>query len=475
MVKIPSTGMVPEAIMATLRGFKSHDMDWQSGRVFAYVYQPDETTATVVKDAYTLYLSENCLDPTTFPSTAKLESDVVRIIAGLMQGDEHVVGNVTSGGTESILLAVKTARDWARVHRPQITQPEMVLARTAHAAFHKAGHYLGVRPVIVEFDPATFEADVAAMRAALTENTILLIASAPCYSQGVVDPVPAIAELAREHGALCHVDACVGGIYLAFLRASGDTVPPFDFSVPGVTSLSVDMHKYGYSAKGASVVLYRSRDLRRYQIFASTDTTAYTLINPTALSSRSAGPIAGAWAILHHLGESGYREIVATVQAATRRLIDGINALDDLYVLGHPVMSMFSFASDAINVFQLADVLRRRGWYLQPQFSTSRAPRNLHVSVTYGVAHNVDALLADLADCVEEVRRMPPIDPQFVRSVVDTLVENPSPEVVAGLLTAVGMQPGVLPQEMALINEILDALPDAVANAIIIEFFNNLF
>lgn len=474
-MNIPPNGKTPDEIMTMLRSFKAHDMDWRSGRVFAYVYQPDATAVTVVNDAYVLYLSENCLDPTTFPSVAQLESDVVRMVAGLLQGDEHVAGNVTSGGTESILLAVKTARDYARAHRPQIAQPEMVLARTAHAAFHKAGHYLGVKPVVVEFDPVTFEADVAAMRAAITGNTILLVASAPCYSQGVVDPVPAIAALAQEHGVLCHVDACVGGMYLPFLRAAGRAIPPFDFSVPGVTSISVDLHKYGYSAKGASVVLYRDRSLRRHQIFASTDTTAYTIINPTALSSRSAGPIAGAWAILHYLGATGYQEMAATVQAATERLIAGINAIDSLYVLGHPAMSMFSFASNAINVFQLADALRRRGWYLQPQFSTPRSPRNLHVSVTYGVAHNVDALLADIAASVEEVRQMPPIDPALVRSMVEALVQDRSPAVVKGLLAAVGLQPGALPQEMALINEVLDALPDAAANEVLIDFFNQLY
>ncbi len=474
-MNIPPAGKTPDEIMATLRSFKAHDMDWRAGRVFAYVYQPDDAAATLVSDAYTLFLTENCLDPTTFPSVAQLESDVVRMVAGLMQGDEHVASNVTSGGTESILLAVKTARDWARAHRPQIAQPEMVLARTAHAAFHKAGHYLGVKPVVVEFDLATFEADVEAMRAAITDNTILLVASAPCYSQGVVDPVPAIAALAQEHGALCHVDACVGGMYLPFLRTAGRSIPPFDFSVPGVTSISVDLHKYGYSAKGASVVLYRNRDLRRYQIFASTDTTAYTIINPTALSSRSAGPIAGAWAMLHYLGEAGYREMVATVQAATERLMSGIAAIDSLYVLGRPAMSMFSFASDAINVFPLADALRRRGWYLQPQFSTPCSPRNLHISVTYGVAHNVEALLADIAACVEEVRRMPPIDPALVHSIIETLAQDPSPAVVEGLLAAVGLEPGALPQEMALINEVLDALPDAAANAVLIDFFNHLY
>jgi sphinganine-1-phosphate aldolase len=473
-MQIPPSGLAPDAILSALRSFKGLDMDWAAGRVFAYVYQPDAAASAVVKDAYMLYLTENCLDPTTFPSVGKLESDVVRMVAHLLQGDEQVVGNVTSGGTESILLAVKTARDHARAHRPHITQPELVLSRTAHAAFHKAAHYLGVKPVVVGFDPATFQADVDAMAAAITPNTILLVASAPCYSQGVIDPVAAIAALAQARGLLCHVDACVGGIHLSFLRKLGRAVPAFDFSVPGVTSLSVDMHKYGYAAKGASVILYRDRSLRRFQIFSSTDTTAYTIINPTALSSRSGGPLAGAWAILHYLGEDGYKEIVGTVQAATERLIAGVEGIAGLRVLGRPAMSMFSFASDLVNVYQLADAMRRRNWYLQPQFSTPTSPRNLHISMTYGAAHNVDALLADLALCVAEVRAAPALDTDFIAAAAAALAEDPSPEAIAGLMGAVGLQPGQLPQEMALINELLDALPDAVANEILIDFFNQL-
>jgi glutamate/tyrosine decarboxylase-like PLP-dependent enzyme len=471
---IPKQGLSKDEILAALAGFKAHDLDWRSGKVLAYVYQPDAQAEEVVKAAYTLYLSENGLDPTTFPSLARLEHDVVAMLADLLGGDEQTVGNVTSGGTESILLAVKAARDWAHAHRPEIRQPEMILCRTAHAAFHKAAHYLGVKPVITPFDPQTFQADAAAMRAAITPNTILLVASAPCYSQGVIDPVAEIAGLAQQHGLLCHVDACVGGIHLSFLRKLGNAVPTFDFGVPGVTSLSVDMHKYGYAAKGASVVLYRDRSLRRHQIFSSTDTTAYTIINPTVQSSRSGGPLAGAWAILNFLGEEGYLRIVGTVQEATQRLIAGVDAIEGLRVLGQPAMSMFSFASDRVNVFQLADEMRRRGWYLQPQFSTPSSPANLHISMSYGTAPRVDALLADLRQAVESVQQAPPLDAAFIQAAAAALAVDPSPAAIAGLLDAIGLQAGELPQEMALINALLDALPDAIANEILIDFFNAL-
>jgi glutamate/tyrosine decarboxylase-like PLP-dependent enzyme len=428
-----------------------------------------------MSEAYNMFLSENCLDPSVFPSILKMETDVVRMIANLLRGGEGAVGHVTSGGTESIMLALKTARDKARFERPEITAPEMVLPQTAHAAFHKAAHYLGIKPVVTTFDSRTFRADVQAMRDAVTENTIMLVASAPCYSQGVIDPIGEIGALAQEKKLLFHVDACVGGIHLSIMRKLGYTVPDFDFTVPGVTSISADMHKYGYAAKGSSTILYRDKSLRRYQIFACTDTTAYTLINPNVLSSRSAGPLASTWAILNYLGEAGYARIVQEVQETARRLIDGINRIDGLYVLGQPDMCMFSFASDVINVYQLADEMKKRGWYLQGQFSTPNSPRNLHVSVSYGTLAKADAMLNDLCECVGIVKQSKPLDSAMIRGEVARLLQNPTSEAFAGLTTLAGLQGSDLPEEMATINEVLDALPDELANVLLIDYFNELY
>jgi glutamate/tyrosine decarboxylase-like PLP-dependent enzyme len=474
-MQIPEHGLPKVQVLAALQSFKTYDLDWKSGRVWAYVYSPGDEVADCVRAAYNLYLSENGLDPSVFPSLLKLETDVVRMLANLLRGDERVVGHLTSGGTESIMLAVKTARDWARATHPEITSPEMVLPMTAHAAFHKAAHYLGVKAVVTPFDPVTFRADVAAMRAAVNANTILLVASAPCYSQGVIDPIGEIGALALEKGLLYHVDACVGGIHLSFMRKLGYPLPDIDFSVPGVTSISVDMHKYGYAAKGASAILYRERSLRWYQIFACTDTTGYTLINPTVLSSKTGGPMAGAWAVLNTLGEDGYLRIVAEVQQATEKLIAGIRAIPGLYVLGEPDMCMFSFASDEINVYQLADEMKERGWYLQGQFSTPLSPRNLHVSVNYGTLDKADSLLEDLRECVEAVRKQPALDAQGIRSLVSQALQNPTPEAFAGLLALAGIQGAVLPDKMAVINEVLDALPDELSNLLLINYFNDLY
>ena len=472
---IPKQGLTKEQIFERLQSFKAHDLDWKSGRVWAYVYNPGDETAQVVRQAYNMFMTENGLDPTVFPSMLKLETEIVRMVASLLRGGENVVGHVTTGGTESIMLAVKTARDKARAERPEVTQPEMVLPQTAHAAFHKAAHYLGLRPVVTPFDPQTYRADVMAMRAAITPNTILLVASAPCYSQGVIDPIAEIGTLAQEKGLLFHVDACVGGIHLSFMRKMGFPLPDFDFTVPGVTSISADMHKYGYAAKGSSTVLYRDKSLRRYQIFACTDTTAYTLINPTVLSTKSGGPLAGTWAILNFLGEEGYAHIVRTVQETTRRLVEGINDIPGLYVLGKPDMCMFSFASDTINVFQLADEMNRRGWYLQGQFSTPRSPRNLHISVNYETVDKAEALLEELRQAVEAVKKSAQIDTAMIRDFIARALENPTPEAFARLAGMAGIQGSELPQEMAFINEVLDALPDEVANLLLIDYFNDLY
>ncbi|HLO27833.1 MAG TPA: aspartate aminotransferase family protein [Anaerolineales bacterium] len=473
---IPEKGLSKEEILATLQAFKSRDMDWKAGKVWCYVYNPGEDPAEITQAAYLSFLTENGLDPSVFPSLLKLETDVVRAVINLLRGDANAVGHLTSGGTESIMLAVKTARDKARAAHPEITQPEMILPKTAHAAFHKAAHYLSVKPVLVDIDPVTFSVRAEDMRAAVTPNTILLVASAPGYSQGVLDPIAEIGKLAQEKNLLFHVDACVGGLHLSFMRKLGYGVPDFDFTVPGVTSISTDLHKYGYAAKGCSVIMYRSKDIRKYQIFACTDTTGYTLINPTLLSSKSGGPMAGAWAILNFLGEEGYKKIVKEVQDATQKLMEGVNAIEDLQVLGKPAMCMFSFKSDSLNVYQLADEMSKRGWYIQGQFSTPLTPRNLHLSVNQGTLHNVDALLKDLRECVQIVKECVPIDSNAIRAMVSAALQSPDPESAFGQLAAsAGLTGTELPSEMAFINEVLDALPDELCNVFLVNYFNDLY
>jgi glutamate/tyrosine decarboxylase-like PLP-dependent enzyme len=259
------------------------------------------------------------------------------------------------------------------------------------------------------------------------------------------------------------------------MRKMGYRLPEFDLSVPGVTSISADMHKYGYAAKGASVVLYQDQTLRGFQFFASTETTGYALINPTMLSSKSGGPMAGSWAALNYLGEDGYEQIVKEVMNATETLIEGIKAIPDLRVLGNPAMCMFAIASETINVYQLADEMKKRGWYLQPQFTRGFSPRNLHVSISRGTVQTTAALLDDLRAGVEEVKKAAPVNMELVKMLVDQLMADASPETIQQLFAAAGFHGNQMPDETILINEVLDALPTPVANALLVAFFNGLY
>ncbi len=474
---LPELGLSPSQIDRALDEYKQHDLAWRDGRVLAYVYNAGERAEQVVENAYVKFLSENALDPLTFPSTMKLEREIVRITADLLQGDSEVIGNVTTGGTESIMLAVKTARDWAKAQRPTLGEPEMILSGTAHAAFHKAAHYLGVKLVIVPFDEVSYQADVAAMRSAINQNSILLVASAPNYSHGVVDPIPEIAALAQEHDLLCHVDACIGGFQLAFMRQIGYKIPAFDFTIPGVTSISADLHKYGYAAKGASVLLYRHRELRRYQIYANLSTTAYAIVNPTVLSTKSGGPLAASWAVLHFLGKQGYQNVVRDVMEATEQLITGINALDELHVLGEPAMSIFAIQSQTINIFQLAETMKQKGWYLQPQFSkTASGYPNLHITVTPPTVPHVDILLQDLEQAIRDVKRLPMIEPAIVKEQINALLQTmPEDKIAAAFYQMAGLQDSELPKDMALINTVLSVLPPALAEELLRDYINDLY
>lgn len=476
-MKIPEKGMAKEKIFNTLASYKGEDLDWKSGRVLGYIYYPGEKAHDVIDEAYTMFLTENALDPTTFPSTLRLENEVVGMTANLLQGGQEVVGNFTSGGTESLILAVKTARDYARATKPHIKEPEMVMPVTAHASFYKAAHYLDVKPVVTPVDADSFLADVAAMRDAITDNTILLVGSAPGYAHGIVDPISEIAKLAKNNNLLCHVDGCVGGIHLAYMRKLGYPVPEFDFSVPGVTSISADLHKYGYAAKGASIILYKNKELRKHQIFACSRWAGYTIINAAVTSSKTAGPMAAAWAVMNYLGDEGYRKIVGEVMEATRLIIDGINGIDGVKVLGEPNMCMFAFASTSkkINVYRLADALKKKGWYVQPQFARANSPANLHISMNRATVHQAQAFLHDLEKTIAELKQEEISDEaRELRAELDKLSIKFDDETFLKLTEMAGITGTELPDKMETINQIMEVLPYDVSEWILIEYLNNL-
>ena len=400
MLTLPSKRTPAEEVLAAMRAAREHDARWKEGRAWSLVFYAGDQVLSLVKEAYNLFMSENGLNPMAFPSLKKFEAEVVAMTASLLGGDAETAGNMTSGGTESLLLAVKTARDWAQANRPAITAPEMVLPATAHPALDKAAHYFSVKPVHVPVG-SDFRADVDAVKAAITPNTILLVGSAPSYPQGALDPIVELGRLARERDILLHVDACVGGMMLPFVRQLGYPIADFDLSVPGVTSLSVDLHKYGYAAKGASVLLYKNHALRRRQFFVSTDWPGGIYASPTMLGTRPGGAIAAAWAIMNFLGAEGYRAIADTVMQTATKLKQGINATGGLKVLGEPAMSVMAIGSNGLNVYEVGDEMAARGWYLDRQ----QFPASLHVTVNYAHAASADQFLADLQASAALARR----------------------------------------------------------------------
>ncbi|GAA3415453.1 pyridoxal phosphate-dependent decarboxylase family protein [Streptosporangium vulgare] len=475
-MSLPDKGRTTDELLAEIARLKRDDLPVRGGKVTAYVYdtgRPEVHEAAA--RAYFEMLEVNTLDPTAFPSVVEMEKQVVGAVAELLGGG---VGIFTSGGTESIMLAVKAARD----SRETAGRPRMAVPVTAHPAFHKAAHYLGVVVDAVPVDPVTFRASPADVEAVITEDTVLVVASAPSYPQGVIDPIAEIAGIAAARGVLCHVDACVGGWLLPWLREAGAEIPPFDLSVPGVTSLSCDLHKFGYAPKGASVVLFADPALRRRAYFASASWPGYTVINATVQSSKSAGPLGGAWATFQALGREGYLELGRATLAAARELREGIAKIPGLRVLGDPESTLVAFGSaegeDGVDVFVLSDEARKRGWFLQPQLSYAGIPANIHITVTGVTMRGVEAMLEVIAEATEAARERGPAElPEGLVELVAGLDLDALDDAAFGeLAAAVGVDLGGSGQpEMAVVNAVLDALPADRREAVLIRFLSVIY
>jgi sphinganine-1-phosphate aldolase len=396
---LPDTGQDRDSIRATMESLRQGDTDWENGRTWSLVYSAGEEVHEVRDEAYERFASENALNPIAFPSVLHFETDVVGMVADMMHGPD-AVGNVTSGGTESILCATYAARERAR-DVEGITNPKLVMATTAHPAWAKAAHYLGFETVRT---PTTddWRADPAAIRDAVDDRTALVVASAPSYPHGVIDPVEEIAAVAAEHDIPCHVDACIGGFVLPFLPDVGYDVPPFDFRVDGVTSISVDPHKYGYTAKGVSTLLYRDKDLRRYQYYAFDGWPGGIYVAPNFQGTRPAGPIAAAWAVMKFIGRDGYEDLVAGKMEATERIVAHVAASDDLRIVSDPDLCLLAVesTSEAVKMWTVQRELSDRGWKIARQ----QRPESIHLSVMAHHTPVVDELLADLDEAVAAAR-----------------------------------------------------------------------
>jgi glutamate/tyrosine decarboxylase-like PLP-dependent enzyme len=401
---LPEHGMSPEAIFAELDDLQRDDVQWRNGRAFSLVYYGGPDVSAVAEEAYRRYSAENALNTDAFPGLRAMQNEVVATVGDWLRSGPDGAGFMTSGGTESILMAVKAARERGRKERG-ITAPNVVLPTSAHAAFEKGCYYFGVESRRVEVD-STWRADVEAMRAAIDDSTVLVVGSAPQYPQGVIDPITDIAALAAERDINCHVDACMGGVTLTYMERLGESVPAWNFDVPGVTSISVDLHKYGYTAKGASVIMHRTKKLRAYQTFVTDNWLGGLYGSSGVLGTKGGGSIAGAWAVMRYLGDDGYLRLTAAARRASLELAAAIATIPELQLRAEPDATLVAFgATDeaTLDVFAVAGALWRRGWYVDRQ----GPPASLHCTVSVVHDGKISEFVSDLRSAVEEVGRAP--------------------------------------------------------------------
>lgn len=411
---LPAAGVPADEIFSRLDQLQRDDVKWRDGRAFTLVYNAGPDVVAIAEEAHRRFGAENALNTDAFPSLRRIQADVVDIVGSWLEAGPDGAGFMTSGGTESILMAVKASRERGRTER-NISRPNVVLPASAHAAFEKGCYYFGLesRRVPVRAD---WRADVDAMAAAIDDDTVLVVGSAPQYPQGVVDPIPEIAALAAARDINCHVDACMGGVTLTYLARLGRAdlrgpVTPWNFAVDGVTSMSVDLHKYGYTAKGASVVMYRNKHLRRHQTFVTDNWLGGTYGSSGVMGTKSGGPMAAAWAVMNHLGDEGYLRLTAAARRACLELAAAVDSIDGLSVLAPPDTTLFAVSATQhdtipdidvpdIDVFAVADGLWRRGWYVDRQ----GPPSSLHFTVNAIHDGKIPEVVADLRAVASDVR-----------------------------------------------------------------------
>lgn len=395
-MKLPSKGSSIDAVVGKMKERKAEDANWRGGKTFSLIYPAGEDVDRALHEFNNLYLYENALNPFRFPSLHTMEKEVVAMTTDLLHGGEDAAGSMTSGGTESILMAVKTARDRARAERG-VTKPQLLAPVSAHPAFAKAALYLGLEHIQIPLAD-DLRADVGAAEQLITDQTAFIMGSAPNYPHGMIDPIPELAALAAERNIHFHTDACVGGFLLPFLEKLGHAIPPFDFRVPGVTTISADVHKYGYCTKGASVIAHRSKETAEYQMFLY-DKWPGGLYGSFAMAgARPAAPVAAAWGIMNFLGEDGYCRLAGRALAAAQKLRAGIEAIPELRIWGDPIASLVAFGSDTLDIMAIGDVMDDYGWHLDRQ----QGPAALHMMVSPEHDRIADEFLANLRDAVAD-------------------------------------------------------------------------
>jgi sphinganine-1-phosphate aldolase len=395
-MSLPKHGTSWDALKVQMADRRRQDVNWRDGKTAVYVFNAGPDVEAVQKAAYAMFMSENGLGPLAFPSLKQMEDEVVAMGLSLLNAPEGAAGNITSGGTDSITMAIKAARDYARASRNLTGIGNIVAPWSAHPAFDKAAQLMDLEMRRVPCRDLL--ADAAAMEQAIDARTILLVGSAPCFPYGLMDPIAALGAVAARHRVWLHVDACVGGYIAPFVRMNGAAIAPFDFEVPAVQSMSADLHKYGYCAKGASTVLFRSEALREHMIFRCSDWPAGTMTTPTLAGTRPGGAIAAAWAVMNFLGEAGYRARHQLVTETRERIAAGVERLG-FEVFGRPQLGLLAFGHARANPFAIWGRLFERGWFT----SVTTEPKGLHLMLSPYHAEVADAYLTDLEWALGEV------------------------------------------------------------------------
>ncbi len=401
---IPSNGEAHEAILSTMRGMRDGDADWKHGRTWSLVYYAGEAHHELLQRAHDMFFAENALNPMAFKSLKRMEAEVVQMTASMLHAPDDACGTMTTGGTESLLMAVKAMRDRAAERGPKTSKPNVVAPKTAHPALDKAGHYFGLEIRKAPVGP-DMRANVSAMKKLIDKNTVLLFASAPQYPHGVIDPIDEIGRVALSRGIPFHVDSCIGGFVLPWVERLGYPIPAFDFRVPGVTSMSADLHKYGFAVKGASVIVYRDISYLEHQFFLETEFPGGIYASPSMTGTRGGGPIAAAWASLKAVGEDGFIEHTRKAMEAARLLQEGIRSIPELVVVGPPDATLVAWGAKdrAVDVYAVADRLEDAGWSADRQ----QHPATVHHTVTSNHLPVIDEYISDLRDAVAFVKAHP--------------------------------------------------------------------
>ncbi len=407
-LKLPEHGRPEDEVLEHLQTFAEDDPNYKAGRTWSLVYHLNDEHDAFTAKAYSTFSSANGLNPAAFQSLKRMETEIISTMAGLLHGGPETCGVVTAGGTESCLMAVKAYRDMARKTR-KVTKPNMIIPKTAHVAWFKAAEYFGVKARLLPMGE-NCATDISKLGRMINAGTVMILGSAPEYPHGTIDPIAAMGQIAQSKGIPLHVDACVGGLILPFMEKNGVDLPDWDFRVPGVTSISADLHKYGYAAKGASTILYRHLDLLKNQMFVHQDWPGGVFASPALLGTRPGGAYAAAWAVMQKFGEDGYRKLARDTTEAVKKLKAGIAGIDGLKILGNPQGPLLAYGSmdQRLSIYAVADQLENFGWNV----NRVQNPDGIHCMVTAKHLEVVDEYLIDLANAVQAVRA----DPSLAKS-----------------------------------------------------------